>query len=125
METQNRFAEDRHIEDLGEHVLLYRGWTDDEFIDYVLNIYKKCEDRGLTLPRASYDTTLITKKNDDAISMTSVPESYFGSQMNRILSIFEEPDGVIDEWFQKYPVQDNYRGLMAVSYTHLTLPTKA
>ena len=112
METQNRFAEDRHIEDLGEHVLLYRGWTDDEFIDYVLNIYKKCEDRGLTLPRASYDTTLITKKNDDAISMTSVPESYFGGQMNRLLSIFEEPDGVIDEWFQKYPVQDNYRGLM-------------
>ena len=87
---ENNFAEDRYIEDLGEHVLLYRGWTDDEFIDYVLNIYKKCEDRGLTLPRASYDTKTITRKSDNAVSITQVPESYFGGQMSRLLSIFED-----------------------------------
>ena len=104
--------QERTIEDLGEHVLLYQGFATDEFIDYVLDIYQKCEDRGLTLPRKSYDTQIITSKSDDAISITSVPESYFGGQMNRLLDIFEEEGGVIDSWFDKYPVRDNYRGLM-------------
>lgn len=102
----------RNITDLGEHVLLFEGFCEDEFIDFVLSVYQKCEDRGLTLPRKSYDTQIITSKADDAISITSVPESYFGGQMSQLLEIFEAEGGVIDNWFEKYPVQDNYRGLM-------------
>ena len=98
--------QEREITDLGEHVLLYEGFTTDAFIDYVLEIYQKCEDRGLTLPRKSYDTQIITSKSDDAISITSVPESYFGGQMNQLLEIFEDQNGVIDNWFDKYPVRD-------------------
>ena len=102
----------KEIIDLGEHVLLHKGFCDDEFIDGVMEIYKKCEARGLTSPRRDYDTSKITSKSDDAIGITSVPASYFGGQIGHLLDIIEGEDGVLDNFFDKYPVDGNYRGLM-------------
>ena len=120
---RERDEDNREIIDLGEHVLLHKGFVDDEFIEYALNLYQKCEDRGLTLPRKSYDTDNVSKKSDDAISVTQVPASYFGGQIPRLLNILEGDDGVIDQFFQRYPVQDNYRGLMVSGFKiQKTLP---
>jgi len=114
-EQEGNFGEDsqKEIQDLGEHVLMYRGFTDDQFIDSVMDVYHKCEARGLTMPRESYDTKDKTKKSDDAISISSVPASYFGGDIGRLLDIFEAEDGVIDHFIEKYPsLETNYRGLM-------------
>ena len=91
----------REIQDLGEHILLFRGFFDQEFCNNCIDTFDQCENIGLTHDRNS--STLEIK--DNAIGIVELSGSALPNTQHITGVINEE---IIPEFFKKYPIENNY-----------------
>lgn len=108
MQRINNKKSERDIEDVGEHIWVFKNFFSEDYIDELLDTFRIHEEKGLTLPRHEYDTQDISMKKDDAIFLKHLPASMFN--VGGVLDILE--GDVVRHMEFEYPIiKSVYKGL--------------
>ena len=87
MQRINNKKSERDIEDVGEHIWVFKNFFSEDYIDELLDTFRIHEEKGLTLPRHEYDTQDISMKKDDAIFLKHLPASMFNVELFIIFAV--------------------------------------
>ena len=91
----------REIEDIGEHILLYRNFFSKDFCEDCIDTFEKCEQAGLTMKRENSSFNM----DDKAIPHSIIPPSSL-PLVTPLQDIIKHE--VIPEFLKKYPVESQY-----------------
>ena len=93
----------RDIQDLGEHILLFRGFFDENYCRNCIEVFDKCEKLGITNDRGDIPSLAM---KDQAIGIVELSGSAmpFTKQLTDVIN-----HEIIPEFFKKYPIENNYQ----------------
>ena len=96
----------RQVQDLGEHILLFSNYFDDEFCDSCIEDFKLCEQAGITVSRQQHMSGPSPLSiNDSAVPFLNLPASSL-PRVHELQDIIQNE--IIPEFLQKYPIGDQY-----------------
>ena len=94
----------REIHNLGEHVLLFEGFFNNEFCEDCINMFEECERVGLTVKRPNHGLNMA----DKAIPQTNIPSS----SLPLVTPLYDIiTNEIIPEFLKKYPVAEQYHDM--------------
>ena len=94
----------REIHNLGEHVLLFEGFFNNEFCEDCINMFEECERVGLTVKRPNHGLNMA----DKAIPQTNIPSS----SLPLVTPLYDIiTNEIIPEFLEKYPVAEQYHDM--------------